>query len=147
MNRKEIAIELAISADYDISLIFGLLENEDFYTNEQLNSMRKNHEFFLKNEYYDIVKLTSIESMFDLVFEDNFDLVSLQIDNDREKLNNRFKYLIDTLQKMKTVNESSAQENAKKNTNYMLKETENLREIKVAVQIKKDLTSIIEQDF
>ena len=41
----------------------------------------------------------------------------------------------------------NVQKDAKKGTNYLLKETERLREIKVEVQINKDLKSEIDQDF
>lgn len=58
-----------------------------------------------------------------------------------------FKDLMDVLQIKNAVKENDPQALSKNNTNYMLKETDNLREIKVAVQIKKDLTSIIEQNF
>ena len=38
-------------------------------------------------------------------------------------------------------------EGMKKGTNYSMKETENLKEIKVTVEVNSDLESIIEQDF
>lgn len=142
MNRKEIGKELSISADYDISFLFALAINDDYCTHEKLSSIKRNHEVFLMKEYHDIVKLTNNESMFDLVFEDNLDLISQQLTNEK-----MFIDLMDFLQIKNAVKENDPQVFAKKNTNYMLKETENLREIKVAVQINKDLTSTIKYKY
>lgn len=43
--------------------------------------------------------------------------------------------------------EQDIKEDIQKGTNYAMKEIENLREIKVTVQVNQDLKSEIEQDF
>ena len=46
-----------------------------------------------------------------------------------------------------TPKEESFEDAKNKGTSYIMKETENVREIKVTLQMKDDLKTIIEQDF
>lgn len=97
--------------------------------------------------FYDIIQLTSSEKIYNIIYEENFDIVEIQMKKSKEKLNEIFKPYIEKIKIKKNPQEQNLQEKIKKGANYCMKETENLREIKVTVQIKKDLKSEIEQDF
>lgn len=83
----------------------------------------------------------------DFIYRDNFDIVEKQIKKDNKKINNMFKDFDELNQIKKDVRENEAKESFQKGSNYSMKETENIREIKIAIEINQDLKSVIEQDF
>lgn len=82
-----------------------------------------------------------------MIYEDNYDVLENQIKNDKVIINSIFKEFFDKINIKKNPKKQDIKEDIKKGTNYSMKETENLREIKVTVQMNKDLKTEIEKDF
>ena len=57
------------------------------------------------------------------------------------------KKILDDFEHKNSVKDVTAEESSKKGTNYTLKETENLRELKIEVKTADKLETVIEQDF
>lgn len=122
--------------------------NSKFYwTEEQMNVMLNTYVDFLKNEYFDIIRWNTKEKIYDMIYEENYDFVENQIKTDKNKIDELFQIFIDKINTKKNTVEQDIKEDIQKSTNYAMKETENLREIKVNVQVNQDLKSEIEQDF
>lgn len=146
-NRELYLKELQKSADSHLLFLTDKINEKYFWTEEQMDLLTKTHFSFLKDEFYDIIQLTISEKIYNIIYEENFDIVEIQMKKSKEKLNEIFKPYIEKIKIKKNPQEQNLQEKIKKGANYCMKETENLREIKVTVQIKKDLRSEIEQDF
>lgn len=105
------------------------------------------HIIFLKNEFFELIKWNSNEKKYNMVYEDNYDVLENQIKNDKVIINAIFREFFDKINIKKNPEKQDIKEDIKKGTNYSMKETENLREIKVTVQMNKDQKTEIEQDF
>lgn len=81
------------------------------------------------------------------IYEESIDILEKQIIQDKNKLNEMFKASIDNISRKETVTKCDVKSFFDKGTNYMLKETENLKEIEVAIEVGEDLKSVIKQDF
>lgn len=112
-----------------------------------MNVMLNTYVDFLKNEYFDIIRWNTKEKIYDMIYEENYDFVENQIKTDKNKIDELFQIFIDKINTKKNTVEQDIKEDIQKSTNYAMKETENLREIKVNVQVNQDLKSEIEQDF
>lgn len=122
--------------------------NSKFYwTEEQMHLMINAHIIFLKNEFFELIKWNSNEKKYNMVYEDNYDVLENQIKNDKVIINAIFREFFDKINIKKNPEKQDIKEDIKKGTNYSMKETENLREIKVTVQMNKDQKTEIEQDF
>lgn len=97
----------------------------------------------MQKMFLDIIKSNFDDSLKASVYEDNKDIIESQNEEDKKKIKLLFNYF---LEKQKQVIPINADENAKKQTNYFLKEVENTREIKVSVSVNESLTTVIEQD-
>lgn len=135
--------ELQNSSDKNITYITNFINSKKYLSSSQLNDIKKSHFQFLRNEFYTIIK--TIDDM--KAFKSGFQLVETQIKYDNKILEDLFKNFKKNIKLQNSSKKFDAQEDVKKGTNYLLKETERLREIKVEVQINKDLKSEIEQDF
>lgn len=135
--------ELQNSSDKNITYITNFINSKKYLSSSQLNDIKKSHFQFLRNEFYTIIK--TIDDM--KAFKSGFQLVETQIKYDNKILEDLFKNFKKHIKLQNSSKKYDAQEDVKKGTNYLLKETERLREIKVEVQINKDLKSEIEQDF
>ena len=60
---------------------------------------------------------------------------------------NRYSIYIENINFKKSIKEQYVREKMKMSTNYAMRETENLKEIKVTVEVDGDLKDEIEQDF
>ena len=147
IHREFFIKELDLSASLNYSKIINSIEHKNFISYDQMEKMVRNHNKFLRKEFFDIIKSKTDDSISSIVFEDNIDILQSQILKDKAKIDALFKDFLQKNEKRKEVVECDATDDSKKRTNFVLKETENLREIKVSVEVKKDLTSVIEQDF
>lgn len=147
-NSRDFCIsEIKESSELNLSYINELLNSNFYWTMEQLNLIKENHFRFLTEEYFDIVHARFYEDDFDVFFENNQDIVDDLIKEDNQKINAIFKEFIEKIDAKMKEKEKDANEEILKGVNYVMKESENLREIKVTVEIGSDLKSEIEQDF
>lgn len=111
----------------------GLTKNE-----EQIDLLKKSHFIFLMNELFDIVKLTSTDKFINPIYEDNLDILENQIQVSEKIINEIFKPFLEKTKIKKNLKEQKIKERIWKGANSCMIETENIREIKVAVKINKD---------
>lgn len=87
------------------------------------------------------------DELVESTFEFNFDIVENQLKKDQQPIMEIMQPFIDKVTIKNMTKVFDLRNTAKEGTNYTMKETENLREIKIAVQINKDLKSEIPLDF
>ena len=141
------ASELKKSADLYFAKIKDSIKNISYLSYDKMGTFVRNYQNFIRNEFFDIIKSKTEDSMLSFVYEDNIDVLNSLIDNAEERINALFSAIRYNIEKKKKIIQNDAKDSAKTKTNYVLKETENLREIKISVEVNKDLTSKIEQDF
>ena len=146
-DRDFFASELEISSKSHLSFIKKTLKTRFFLDEKKLNTFKVCHKNFLKQELFDIIQISCLNQYVDFIYRDNFDIVEKQIKKDNKKIINMFKDFDELNQIKKDVRENEAKESFQKGSNYSMKETENIREIKVAIEINQDVKSVIEQDF
>ena len=118
-----------------------------YYTNEQLHIIKDSHISFVKQEFFDIIQAINFGKFLDIAYEDNCDILEKQIKKDSQKIEQMFAKFYQRIHARNTAMEMDVKDGFQRSSNYSMKETENLREIKVAVEIGADLKSVIEQDF
>lgn len=99
------------------------------------NNLKINHSNFLESEYFDIIsKLFQIKEI-SLIFDRNYSILSEQIKKDNLIFDDIFRDFDD---RIKQENQQKVKETISdlkdKATNYMIREKENVREIKVIVE-------------
>ncbi|KAK8854159.1 hypothetical protein M9Y10_016716 [Tritrichomonas musculus] len=139
--------ELKISSDQHLKFIEKTMKKKDFWNEEQMLEIKLTHERFLHEEFYSIIKLTCPENTYSIIYEENIDVLNHQKNSDDDQIKKIFEKYVEINKIKSNTKEESLQEDINKGTNYSVRETENLREIKVTVQINRDLKSEIEQDF
>lgn len=150
VNRKNHDIfesEIQKSTKTYLKYLKKKINSKFYWTEEQMNVMFNTYVNFLKNDYFDIVRLNTKEKIIDMIYEENYDVVENQIKNDKVKIDKLFITFIDKINSKKNPIEYDIKKDIQIGTNYAMKETENLREIKVTVQVNQDLKSEFEQDF
>ena len=95
----------------------------------------------------DIIKTLVKEDLSGFLYEKNIDIFNQQIEKDKLIIEKLFSPVIKKIEKKDAPKEESFKDVKQKGTSYIMKETENVREIKVTLEMKDDLRSIIEQDF
>lgn len=143
-NKSYFKSQLNLSSKSNLMKIEKLIKNKHYISKDQAERIIRSHQKFLKNELFNIIKSNCNDSALITVFDDNYDILKEQISNDLLKINDLFNKIFEKREK---IDKFDPIEDSKKKTNYVLKETENLREIKVSIEIGEDLTSVIEQDF
>lgn len=107
----------------------------------------RNHKRFLQSELLDIIRSKSNNASYAIIYNENVEMLNEQFLKDRKNLYKIFEKTKNKFKQKDEVVQNDPLSNSKKKTNYVLKEIENLREIQVSVEIGKDLTTVIEQDF
>ncbi|KAK8841798.1 hypothetical protein M9Y10_026747 [Tritrichomonas musculus] len=146
-NRETIKTELKASSESNLMELQNRINKSMYWTMNQIEAIINGHVQFLKNEFLDIIKILYEEKIQYLIYSENVDILNSQIEEDRLKVHEIFKSFIEKINIKESIKEQNIQEGSLKTTNYTLKETENVREIKVTVQLSEDLKSVIEQDF
>ena len=113
----------------------------------QIELIKTSHEYFLHNEYLDIIKGITTSGVFNIVYEDNYDVVINQIEFDKSNLAKIFEKYEKDNEKLKQSIKKDILESTDKSLNYTMRETEHLREIKIIVESDDDFESQIPQDF
>lgn len=119
------------------------MTDENYSTKNQIENMINGNTRFLRKEYFSIIKAITDPKLFPLVYQDNKDILDSQIKESNQIIAQFAQPILDQFKnKVKNVN---AEESSKKGTNYTLKETENLRELKIEVKTVDKLEFVIEQ--
>ena len=138
---------MKISSDSHLNFIKESLAKKLLWKQDQLTIIMNTHKRFLEEEFFSIISEICSEMIYDIVYEDNFDILETQINEDKDIIIEIFEPYQQKIDTKNDLKEEKLEDNLNKGTNYLMKETENIREIKVFVQINKDLKSEIEQDF
>ena len=146
-NRKILIAEIQNSSKNGLKHIEKSLKERLFWKEEQMIIIKDSHIRFLKEEFLDIIQFTFSKKLSDVMFENNYEILEKQIENDNKIIDGLFKPYKETIKTKQKSREQCFKDLHQKGTNYSMKETENVREIKVTVQINDDLTSKIKQDF
>ncbi|KAK8897567.1 hypothetical protein M9Y10_015525 [Tritrichomonas musculus] len=118
------------------------LKNVKYVTKSQKDNLIRNHEAFLRKEFFNIISMISNDNLIEM-YDANIDILKVLIEKDTKKLEELFKKYDKTIEN-RIIHKSN---DYVESTNYVLKENANVKEIAVTIQINEDLKSIIEQDF
>ena len=147
VNNNIVVEELRKSSDKNLEILQKFLTDENYWTKNQIENMINGNTRFLKKEYFSIIKAITDPKLFPLVYQDNKDILDSQIKESNQKITQFAQPILDQFKNKNKVKNVNAEESSKKGTNYTLKETENLRELKIEVKTVDKLESVIEQDF
>ena len=138
--------ELKISSDQRLTYLEFVLHEKIFWTPEQLSVMKNSHIRFLKKEFLDIILLMN-EQAVTYAFDYFNYIIENQIKQDKARIDLMFKEFFMMIEKKKKTTLLEMKSEMKKSSQYILKERENLKEIKIALEVGQDLESLIPQDF
>ncbi|KAK8839805.1 hypothetical protein M9Y10_031513 [Tritrichomonas musculus] len=138
--------ELKKSSENYIGYLEKWIKSADFWPPEKKDYIKKSYNNFLKNELFDILNFfyPKTELMKEIAAKQN-ELATL-IKSGIVKIDKLFDDFDKYVSENSTQKIVSLDETMKKATNYMIRETENVREIKVLVETG-DLESQIPTDF
>ena len=120
--------------------------SQDYLSSKIKDNIKNSHETFLKNEFLSIIKGLYSKKDIGHIFQGNYSILEEQIEEDLSEIEDvflQFKNKQDHENDHKIV---SVDEQRKKGTNYMVRERENVREIKIIVEAGH-LDDVIERDF
>lgn len=146
-NRSLYSLELQKSAESELECLKKRITGNVFLSEEEIDLFTKTHFNFLKTEFFDIIKISCEEKIHNIIYQENYDILENQMKADKEKINNIFKSFIEKNKIRKNIKEQDVKKKIQEGANYCMKETENIREIKIVIQTKKDLKSEMKQDF
>ena len=146
-SNEMISLELKKSAESHLSYLTERINDKLYWTEDQMDLITRSHFKFLKDEYLNIIKNISTEDVYIKIYEGNYGIIKKQMDEDKIKINEIFKPFIEKINQKKNPEKKDIKLKIKEGANYRMKETENLKEIKVTIEVNKDLKSEIEQDF
>lgn len=147
VSDNSVVDELRKSSDKNLEILQKYLTDGNYWTKNQIRNMIDGNARFLKKEYFNIIKAIADPKLFPLVYQDNKDILDAQIKESTEKIEKFSKNILDDFEHKNSIKNVTAEESSKKGTNYSLKETENLRELKIEVKTADKLETVIEQDF
>ena len=145
-NHAQFSRELNISAASHMEYIKYQMGMKTFLTEQQMDAFQNSHIQFLKDEFLDIIRLIDENSIYS-IYEENYDILEDRINNSKDLLYSFLEPFRDQVYRKKTIQTMDIKEQIQKGSNYTMKERENIREVKVIIQINKNLKSEIEQDF
>ena len=116
----------------------------EFRSPEKADSFIIEHVSFLKEEYFTMIKSLSDSKFFNIDYEENIDILNQQIENDIQAINDHAQREKEKYEKALIDN---VEEEIQKGANYCIREAENVREIKVQINVGEKLEDVIKQDF
>ena len=147
INYDFVKNELEISSKENLEILKKMLSDTDYWALNQISHIINSHTRFLRKEYFNIIKSVSDPNMFPMIYQDNKDALEKQIKDDEKIIHEMSEPILKCFEEKNKIKKVDAEETSKKGTNYTLKETENLRELKIEVKTIDKLESVIEQDF
>ena len=146
-NRKILISEIQNSSKIGLKHLEKSLKERLFWKEEQLIIIKDGHIHFLKEEFLNIIQFTFSKKLSDVIYENNYEILEKQIENDNKIIDGLFEPYKEIIKTKLKSREQCFKDLHQKGTNYSMKETENVREIKVTVEIEQKLDSVIKQDF
>ena len=119
-----------------------IINNEPYWTNEQIVSIIDGHVNFLKEEFFNIIHDLFPQKIFIMIYAENMNILKNKITIDSKSIHSMFDIFKENLEKKKII-----QKKLQKGANTTIRERINEREIKVRVEINGVLEDLIEQDF
>lgn len=147
INDDFVREELLKSSKENIEILKRFFSDKNYWTLNQINNIINSHTRFLRKEYFNIIKSISDSNIFTMIYQDNKDTLEKQIKDDEKLIKEMSEPIVKIFKEKNQIKKVKAEEVSKKGTNYTLKETENLRELKIEVKTIDKLESVIEQDF
>ena len=123
-----------------------MINKQDYWPIENRNNVRKVHENFLKNEFFDIIAEVFGNNELSIYFEGNYSILENQINADVDKFKDIFNNLDRRIIMKNYQKHESFDDLRDKGTNYMIRERQDVRQIKAIVEAG-NLDNEIEQDF
>lgn len=147
-NKEVFAAELKESSQNSILYWTKIIQKQDCWTEDQKENIIDNHINFLKNEFFSIITFFCSKKDSFRIFEANYDTLENQIIKDKLNLGALFIHLEQKFNTKKQEKQKYVDiaEQRKKGTNYMIRERENVREIKATVEVGQ-LDVDIDRDF
>ena len=142
-NREIFASELKISSEMNLKPLYKI-DFYEFRSPEKADSFIIEHVSFLKEEYFTMIKSLSDSKFFNIDYEENIDILNQQIENDIQAINDHAQREKEKYEKALIDN---VEEEIQKGANYCIREAENVREIKVQINVGEKLEDVIKQDF
>ena len=137
---------MRISAQNSIDYWNQMINKQDYWPIENRNNVRKVHENFLKNEFFDIIAEVFGNNELSIYFEGNYSILENQINADVDKFKDIFNNLDRRIIMKNYQKHESFDDLRDKGTNYMIRERQDVRQIKAIVEAG-NLDNEIEQDF
>lgn len=139
--------ELNKSATEKLEYFNYQLHQRYFWTKAQLERIRRTHLNFLETEFVSILKIIGNPNITGYLYEANKNIRIEQTEIDENRLKGIFEPFEKRLIQKYSKKEQTFDQVKRKGTSYIMKETENIREVKVTLEMNTDLKAIIEQDF
>ena len=118
-------------------------QNHEFKSIEKVQNIINEHIQFIKEEFFNIIQSLSDKKFLNVLYEDNIDILNNQINEDIRDINN-------FVEKKKTECDKNYSNNEyliDPGTNYSIREAQNEKELKILIDVGKDLNTEIKQDF
>lgn len=138
--------ELKKSSDDQIKYLECIVNQKVYWSTIQIKMFVYSHMQFLNNEFFSIIRIINkdlssyADDIFGLILEKQKNIDQIRIDSIFKKFFEKIKIRKEqTLRLMKDEMKTSSQ--------YVLKERENIKEIKIALEVGQNLETVIEQDF
>lgn len=122
------------------------IDQKHYWNENQIENFTNSHILFLEEEYYRIIQKATIEPLYDSLFENNLETLEKMRNENIEKIQEIFKTYKEYIQIKNTLNTQDVNDVGRKQTNYVLKEKEINKQIKIVIDVNQ-LESEIEQDF
>lgn len=145
---EKIISELKKFSDKHFNDIKSQLGKKQFLTEKETKMIEKSHILEIKNAFLNIIK-SNIDDLDAAInfYKSNLNILDSQIEEEKFRIHNIIEDFMQSFAKKKEIIEKDLRELSKQGMNYIMKETENIKEVEVIVDINQDLKTVIEQDF
>lgn len=124
-----------------------IIQNRFYWNRQELEGIQRDHISFLEEEFLNIIKILCGDKDCGFFYEENIEILNQQIENDKLRFQELFSPYMKLIETKENPKEEDFLDAKNKGTSYILKEKENVTEVKVAIEMDTDLKSIIKQDF
>ncbi|KAK8844207.1 hypothetical protein M9Y10_024413 [Tritrichomonas musculus] len=145
LNNDVFISELSISSNNNLNYLKQIINSHPYWQDEKKDFIYKSHENFLNNEFFSIIKAFYPKKDYSLIIDLNLSILENQVKKDRKAILKLFR---EVENKLKPPQDQAVDlfDEMKKGTNYSIRETERVREIKVIAKAGH-LKEVIPQDF
>lgn len=136
--------ELKQTTDEHIQYLKYRVEQKVYWSNIEIQMFSHLHMKLLNDEFYSIIVNKHLASYADEVFGE---ILQAQKNIDKERINDIFQQYYAKIEQRKITTLRSMKDEMKTSMQYVLKERESIKELKVALEVGQKLETEIEQDF